>query len=170
MNLFYKIKEEQRRKLSVPIGPLVRGTPEEVAERIKGSYKNKDISFCVGDFVTNNFLVHNIKFKAAIVDFKTERKKLPGELKYCFKLFNPQGHINAEAWNVLKAALEKDNGCVVFVEGEEDLLALPAIEVSEIGSLVVYGQPGEGVVVVEVNDRYKKFVREIILSSEAVVF
>jgi len=169
MTLFYKIKEEQRKKLSQPIGLLLRGTPDEVAERIKSSYKNKDISFCIGDFVTNNFLSHNIKFKVAIVDFKTERKPFLSELKYCFKLFNPQGHINAEAWDLLKVAIEKNNGCIVLVDGEEDLLALPAIEVSENGSLVIYGQPGEGAVVVEVNNYYKKFVREIILSSEVVV-
>ncbi|MBO3757901.1 MAG: GTP-dependent dephospho-CoA kinase family protein [Thermoproteota archaeon] len=168
MNLFYKIKEEQRKKLSVPIGLLIRGAPNEVAEKIKDNYKNKDISFCIGDFVTNNFLAHNIKFKAAVVDFKTERKQILSELKFCFKLFNPRGHVNAEAWNVLKVAVEKDDGCIVFVDGEEDLLALPAIEVSENGNLVVYGQPGEGTVVVEVNDYYKKFVREIILSSEIV--
>lgn len=169
MNLFYKIREEQRKKLSAPIGLLIRGTPDEVAERIKSTYKDKDISFCIGDFVTNNFLAHNVKFKAAVVDFKNERKKISSELKYCFKLFNPQGHVNAEAWNILKVAVEKDNRCIIFVDGEEDLLALPAIEVSENGSLVIYGQPGEGVVVVEVNDYYKKFVREIILTSEAVV-
>lgn len=169
MNLFYKIREEQRKKLSMPIGSLVRGTPEDVAERIKNDYKDKAISFCVGDFVTNNFLAHNIKFKAAIVDFKTERKQYLSELKYCFKLFNPRGHINAEAWDVLKVAIKKDNGCIVLVDGEEDLLTLPAIEVSENGSLVIYGQPGEGVVVIEVNNHYKNFVREIILSSEVVV-
>lgn len=169
MTLFYKIKEEQRKKLSMPLGPLISGTPNEVAEKLKSCYRDKDISFCVGDIVTNNLLSHNVKFKAAIVDLKTGRKSISGDLKYCFKLLNPQGHINTEAWNILRAAVRKDDRCIVFVDGEEDLLALPAIEVSENGSLVVYGQPGEGVVVVEVNDYYKKFAREIILSSEAVV-
>jgi uncharacterized protein (UPF0218 family) len=41
------------------------------------------------------------------------------------------------------------------VEGEEDLLTLVAMAVAPLGSFVIYGQPGEGLVVVEVDDAAK---------------
>lgn len=165
---FFKITEDQRKILSKPIGSLITGSFKETAEKIKSMYKYKEISFCVGDVVTKNFTINKIKFSVAIVDFKTERKEIEDKLSYDFKLFNPRGYINVEAWKILSLALEKNNGCIVFVEGEEDLLALPAIDVAKEGTLVVYGQPKEGIVVVEVDSKMKEFVREIISSSEKV--
>src|SRR3989304_4348459 len=38
---------------------------------------------------------------------------------------------------------------VLFVEGEEDLLAIPCILEVPDGSLIIYGQPGQGIVVVK---------------------
>jgi len=39
----------------------------------------------------------------------------------------------------------------MVVEGEEDLLTLVVMVTAPLGSLVVYGQPNEGLVLVEVN-------------------
>ena len=39
----------------------------------------------------------------------------------------------------------------IVVEGEEDLATLPAILYAPPGSVVVYGQPDEGSVLVKVN-------------------
>ena len=49
---------------------------------------------------------------------------------------------------------EKD--VVIYVEGEEDLLALPCIVESPDGGLVLYGQPSQGLVVVETQPAVKK--------------
>ncbi len=43
----------------------------------------------------------------------------------------------------------KDDDAVILVDGEEDLLALPCIVESPNNSLVLYGQPSQGLVVVD---------------------
>ena len=50
----------------------------------------------------------------------------------------------------------------VIVDGEEDLLALVAISVAPDGSLVVYGQPNEGLVLVPVTSQKKKEIADIL--------
>ena len=48
------------------------------------------------------------------------------------------------------------------VDGEEDLLALPAVLSSPEKSIVVYGQPGEGIVLVRVSAQSKKQVSKFV--------
>ena len=50
----------------------------------------------------------------------------------------------------------------IYVEGEEDLATLPAVLLSPTGSMVAYGQPGEGVVLVEVDESKKKEFEEYV--------
>jgi len=47
------------------------------------------------------------------------------------------------------------------VEGEEDLLAIPAILESPDKAIIVYGQPSEGLVVVTASPDIKREVREM---------
>lgn len=44
----------------------------------------------------------------------------------------------------------------MIVDGEEDLLTLVAMAVAPLGSFVIYGQPREGVVLVEVDCQANK--------------
>jgi len=49
----------------------------------------------------------------------------------------------------------------IFVDGEEDLAVIPACEFAPTGSLVLYGQPREGVVAVEVTEEKRRETREL---------
>jgi hypothetical protein len=49
----------------------------------------------------------------------------------------------------------------VEVTGEEDLAALPAMLAAPLGSTVVYGQPGEGMVRVAVTPEARRRAREL---------
>ena len=66
------------------------------------------------------------------------------------KLVNSPGTISAASWEVIAEALRIGNSAVV-VEGEEDLLVLVAVSVAPFLSLVVYGQPNVGIVLVRVS-------------------
>ena len=59
------------------------------------------------------------------------------------------------AWEIIKRAMREED-VVLFVEGEEDLLALPCIVESPDKGLVLYGQPSQGLVVVETTPAVKK--------------
>ena len=56
----------------------------------------------------------------------------------------------------------------IVINGEEDLLALPAVLFAPEGSFVVYGQPKEGVVVIKVTAEKKAEVKLIIDEMEVV--
>ena len=56
----------------------------------------------------------------------------------------------------------------VVVDGEEDLLVLVAVLYAPVGGLVVYGQPGEGVVVVRVTEAKRAEALGILKGMEIV--
>ena len=74
------------------------------------------------------------------------------------KARNPAGSITSEAIVAVRKALKGKKPVRVLVDGEEDLLAIPVVEAAPLGSVLHYGQPGVGVVVVSVDARAKASV------------
>ena len=62
----------------------------------------------------------------------------------------------------IKSSLEDTTSSYFVVEGEEDLLTLPSVAFSPLGSIVFYGQPNEGLVVIQVDDHIKNKSLEIL--------
>jgi uncharacterized protein (UPF0218 family) len=80
--------------------------------------------------------------------------------KRSYHVRNPAGVITKEAWDTVRVAL-KQKEAVIFVDGEEDLLAIPAILESPDNAFIVYGQPSQGLVVVTATKTKKDEVKEI---------
>jgi len=117
----------------------------------------------VGDVVSRETLVAGIQVNLRIVDQMTLRKRIsPIEIRAerTYKVRNPAGIITKEAWDTIREAL-KDREALILVDGEEDLLAIPAVLESPDNALVVYGQPSEGLVVVTASLEKKSEVRKI---------
>jgi len=117
----------------------------------------------VGDVVSRETLAAGIQVSLRIVDQMTLRKRIsPVEIKVerTYKVRNPAGVVTKEAWDAIREAL-KDREALILVDGEEDLLAIPAVLESPDNALVVYGQPSEGLVVVAVSAEKKTEVRKI---------
>jgi hypothetical protein len=81
---------------------------------------------------------------------------------------NPAGTITEEATTAIREALEGAKHVHVVVDGEEDLLTLIAVLYAPERSLVVYGQPNEGIVIVKVTPEKKADAAEILKSMETV--
>ncbi|MBI5451897.1 DUF359 domain-containing protein [Candidatus Gottesmanbacteria bacterium] len=85
------------------------------------------------------------------------------------KVENPPSHITKELVNSVKNAylgiIKDGKQRIIEVTGEEDLAGVPAILLSPLGSVVLYGQPQEGIVVVEVTEKRKKRMMELIEKS-----
>ncbi len=123
----------------------------------------------VGDVTTKRCLEMGLLPRTAIFDGKTQRSKWV-ELNApngVVETVNPPGRICLEAAKVVKKAVEE--GKWVKVVGEEDLLAIPALLAAEDGWYLLYGQPGAGVVVVEVNEHTKKHFAELLSACEGDV-
>jgi len=164
--MFLRPTEEQRNILKRPLGKLLRGTKEEVADLLMCEVK--ELFACVGDFVSGTALDAGIKTLIYIVDSKTERSNIPLHPKLeslrRFYLYNPPGVINVDAWQLFFRILSEKKVALVLVEGEEDLLTLPMIDVAPLKSKILYGQPQEGAVVVDVSEDLKHRIKEMLKS------
>lgn len=163
----------QRLLVSRPLGELLRKPSDEIPAVLKQRFLTSGhrISFSVGDMVTSTLVRAGISFEVGVVDSKVMRKtvRLPkGVSGATMRVENPRGHLNPKAREVMREALSVGRGTFVIVNGEEDLLTLFAIDLSSRGDLVIYGQPGEGVVVVDVNDEAKRRNSELLSSMPRV--
>lgn len=75
---------------------------------------------------------------------------------------NTPGSISKNAVETIKDIIDKKMIAQIIVDGEEDLLALPIFCLSPIGTVVFYGQPSEGLVVVHVDEKIKKISEDLI--------
>lgn len=78
------------------------------------------------------------------------------------KAKNPAGRLTKAAMSAMKKAFAGEKPAMVLIDGEEDLLTIPAVIEAPLGAVVFYGQPLEGVVAVEVDERSKANARQIL--------
>ncbi len=116
---------------------------------------------CVGDIVSR-YCIASIRPNklVLIVDGKTRRHVDEGlgivdEAKRLgmniLRIENPPGTITLKSLKTICEAVRGEYGILLVVEGEEDMLALPAIACSREGNVVVYGIPGRGAAIVKAN-------------------
>jgi len=166
-----------RRRLKSPLGKLLdNSTPEEdLKELLSGR-----VVYSVGDKVSLRLLRLSLCPQVAIFDWKTKREPSPHALElkerlveagYTFlRCKNPPGGITEDAFGRVLEAIEsgrRGERVALEVEGEEDLLALLFIRYGGEGSIVVYGQPAEGIVVVEVDSVTVKNIEALLRQMEA---
>lgn len=160
-----------REKLKAPLGLLIQGSFDEsmktLKELIKKEKPQKIIS--VGDVISDNMTKHGISLQVLIVDNKVMRapiQPIAVDADQTLHVKNPPGTLTEEAWTVIRKALRGKQRTKVLVDGEEDLLTLVAVLCAPENSLVVYGQPHEGIVVVKATEKSREKMRRIIDAME----
>ena len=129
----------------------------------------------VGDIIVDSLLKTGIDPDVKIIDFRSRRKEfslfnfqfsIKSQISNLKKYKNNPGTINLKTSEVIqekiKQALYKKEKSWIVVEGEEDLLALPAILFAPLNSLVLYGHWQHGIIAVEVNEKMKNKALSII--------
>lgn len=148
-----KLRPELKKIWGVPLFNGKRGVLRKFQQLAKKRRFKKIIT--VGDYCSFA-LPSDIK----IFDGKIKRmkvKKLPKFSLYCG---NPPGTIQKKAWPIVKKAIKnKEN---IFIEGEEDLLVIPSVLLSEKNTAVIYGFPGKGICLIEVSPQVKKTFKELL--------
>lgn len=126
----------------------------------------------VGDVTTKNLIESKKYPQLGIIDNRIQRKDSNHEIDYQTTILNaenPPGTITNDLWETidqaLKSSLESEQNYLIVVDGEEDLAVLPCILLAPKDSIILYGQPNEGVVVVEVG-AVKKKAEELINKFE----
>lgn len=153
----YFLPEKLRPELKKIWGELILGREKEVEKKFKEICQKKKFKkiITVGDYCSL-VLPSDIK----IFDGKIKRKKIKKLPKFSLSCRNPAGTIDKKVWPIIKKALKnKEN---VFVDGEEDLLVIPAVLLSEKNTAVIYGFPEKGVCLIEVSPQVKKTFKELL--------
>jgi pantetheine-phosphate adenylyltransferase len=158
--------ENLRPVLQKPLGKIYKSVGA-----ILESPKKPLMVIAVGDIIVDSLLKSGIDPDVKIIDFRSRRKRTDLFAKrQSFKkgpsLINNPGTINLKTSEIIKekieSALYKKNKSWVVVEGEEDLLALPAILFAPLNSLVLYGHWQLGIIAVKIDEKIKKKAREIL--------
>jgi uncharacterized protein (UPF0218 family) len=163
----YRLTDEQRELLARPWGPVLR--EQELEVLLRGLSPDQVVA--VGDVTNRQLMDLGFYPKVQIVDNRVMRRDvapLKGVADEAVRVKNPPSHITQEALGALRRALRKEGSVRIIVEGEEDLLALASIAELPEGWVVLYGQPGRGVVVVRIDDEVKARARAIIASMPRV--
>ncbi|AEH60356.1 Protein of unknown function DUF359 [Methanosalsum zhilinae DSM 4017] len=161
---------EFRPLLRVPFGTLFTGDGRDTIQKVLECMGNPTKLISVGDVTTFHLLDSGIIPDICIVDDRTKRepaseKVVSGTRHTGFKeitVTNPAGIITEDLINVINYAFESDQNIRIFVYGEEDLAALPSILMAPICSVVLYGQPGEGIVMVKITRPKKIEIQKLI--------
>lgn len=149
--------------LKKPFGTLV--IDEEITkQKILSMLENVKKIITVGDATTERILSFGITPDIAVIDGVERRSLRDRSINYHAKevlCSNPAGMISEEALLVLQKALEASSPVRIKVQGEEDLLALPLFAMAPKGSVVLYGQPLEGMVLVNVTEEKQDQAKDL---------
>jgi uncharacterized protein (UPF0218 family) len=165
------LPESMRAELKKPLGTLLTGPATKTVDLLKELLREKDpeIFAVVGDFTSKNILEAGLDPNIVVVDNRVMRSEVPpvdmGDRRQ-FSSSNQAGTVDPSAWLALREAVTLKSRVSVIVEGEEDLLVLPLISLTPLGSLIIYGQPREGMVVVEVTAEMKGWAEDFLSRME----
>jgi cytidyltransferase-like protein len=160
------LPESEKEAFRQPIGKITNNM-----EDIITSLDSQSMLITVGDIVSVSAIKAGRIADISIIDNKTRRQILDPEHTAIFSKIhkrtthNPAGSITFEAVkNIQKAITDFETTHaeqLIVVSGEEDLLAIPAILLTPLKTVVLYGQFGKGIVVVTVSEQNKKHVQNL---------
>lgn len=154
------LPDNLRPQLQQPLGLVLH---DDMIARSLAEHKG-EIIITVGDVATKTLLDEGVTPSLAVIDNKVERRPYAGLKKWkktlhieTLKVQSGPGFIAHEAVLFIRQwAKEPRKPCVIEVDGEEDLLALPALAEAPVGAVLYYGQPRAGLVEVIVTKETKR--------------
>jgi uncharacterized protein (UPF0218 family) len=151
-----------RGELKEPLGRIYTDTAALLADA-------GDPIIAVGDMVTYHLVEGGRVPDLALVDERTKRSAVDEDVTAAIGGFdrelavtNPAATLTAALLDALRDGLDGDGTTLVDVDGEEDLATLPVVLAAPAGASVVYGQPDEGMVLVDCDDTARERARDLL--------
>ena len=144
-------------ELKKPLGTLYPDFEDAIDE-----IKSSEFLISVGDATFENLTKNEIYPNIGIIDNLIQRKNHTHDIiraNHILNADNPAGCITDDLWETIGQALELSNKgeCyVIEVAGEEDLAVLPCIIMADPETIILYGQPNEGLVLLKAGDLVNK--------------
>jgi len=150
--------------MKTPLGILL---PESQADKSNiEKYLTKDsYVITVGDRTTEKMISFDLVPSLQIIDGLEKREKRePPKLSNATELTvdNPAAEITPQSVAMIKKAFTLQGPVRLFVNGEEDLLVLPACIHAPENAVVLYGQPNQGLVIVRITPEIRNKVQRLL--------
>jgi len=160
-----QLPDDLRDQLKNPLGNLIRDNDPNKENIIK-KISTESVIITVGDRTTENMLQLGLKPQIQIIDGLEKRSEcaVPADDTINTKLSckNPPGEITEESMQVIQKAFSSEPPVRITVDGEEDLLVIPVCIHAPENSIVMYGQPNEGLVIVTITPEIRAKVQKIL--------
>jgi len=155
--------------LKEPLGKICKGDGLDCVESMESELRAAKKVASIGDMTTFYLMKASIVPDLAVVDNKTKRLPVPDHVAQSLdhdsyktiEVKNQAATLTKELIDLIRASLNSNDKVKIIVDGEEDLATLPAILYAPLGSAVVYGQPDEGSVLVDVTPEKKLHIEEL---------
>ena len=148
----FRLDENSIDEFKAPLGKLYADFEDAIP-------KIKEASFLisVGDQTTKNLVDNDLIPDLVIIDNRIQRKDHNHDIirtENILEADNPAGTITENLWETIDEAisltLKDSENRIIVVKGEEDLAVLPGLLSAPEDAVVLYGQPNEGLVFVNV--------------------
>lgn len=158
------LPDSLRDKLKKPLGVLLKDS-DVTKERLLKNIPVESLVISVGDATTEKLIKYGIMPSLQIVDGLEKRIKRDfpsGNVKTDLNCSNPPAEITIESVKTIKKAFQSPKPVRITVNGEEDLLVLPVVVYAPEKSVVLYGQPNEGLVIVPITTEIRNKAQSIL--------
>ena len=166
-------------EFKTPMGDLFEG-PEHAPEvalsaMLEALPPNRGALVAVGDVTVKSLMDMGVLPDIGFVDGQTKREMLDASLLVNAEHFplrravvNPPGQLTPALLDAVRWAFKQDESVLIEVEGEEDLAPMYVLATAPLGTVVVYGQPQQGVVMRVLDLEAKHRARNLLVHFEAV--
>ena len=150
--------------MKIPLGVLL---PESQADKLHiEKYLSEDsYIISIGDRTTEKMINFDLIPSLQIIDGLEKREKRePPKIENATELTvdNPAAEITSESISMIKKAFTLQTPVRLLVNGEEDLLVLPVCVHAPENAIVLYGQPNEGLVIVQITPEIRNRVQTLL--------
>jgi uncharacterized protein (UPF0218 family) len=159
-----KLPENLREQLKIPLGELIL-EKEADKKNIQKHLSEKSYIITIGDRTTEKMIDFGLIPSLQIIDGQEKRvvRDIPKSFDTATNLScdNPAAEITAQSIETIKEAFVSKTPVRIMVNGEEDLLVIPVCIYAPENSVVMYGQPNEGLVIVEVTPEIRNKTQKL---------
>ena len=160
-----QLPDDLRDQIKSPLGVLISDNDPNKENIIK-KISAESIIITVGDRTTENMLQLGLRPQIQIIDGLEKRNQctVPTDdaVNTNLSCRNPPGEITEESIQVIQKAFSCEPPVRIRVSGEEDLLVIPVCIHAPENSVVMYGQPNEGLVIVTITPEIRAKVQKIL--------
>ncbi len=155
--------------MKIPLGLLLLES-EVDKKNIQKHISVDSFIITVGDRTTEKLIDFGLIPSLQIIDGQEKRikREIPksSDVSTTLTCNNPAAEITDQSIETIKKVFTSQTPVRITVNGEEDLLVIPVCIYAPENSVVMYGQPNEGLVIVTINQEIRNKAQKLLDSME----